>query len=141
MTDFKERDVKTKISVLAVVQGLYFFLTGIWSIIHISSFMAITGPKVDIWLVKTVGVLVLIIGIGLIGAGIKRRISFPLAFIAAGSALGLFFIDVTYVWQGVISPIYLLDAVLEIVLVISWFIYILKTGLFTTFIEDDQVLR
>lgn len=140
MTDLKKRDVKTKISVLAVVQGLYFFLTGIWPLIHINSFMAVTGPKVDLWLVKTVGVLVLIIGIGLMAAGVKRRVTFPLAIIGAGSALGLFFIDVIYVWQGVISPIYLLDAVLESILVISWCVYITKNNLFTTFIEDDHTL-
>lgn len=138
MTDSKKRDVKTQISVLAVVQGLYFFITGIWPLIHINSFMAVTGPKVDVWLVKTVGVLVFIIGMGLMAAGVKRRITFPLAFIAAGSALVLFFIDVIYVWQGVISPIYLLDAVLESILVISWCVYITKTDLFTTFIEDDH---
>lgn len=137
-TDSIKHDVKTRISILAVMQGLYFFITGIWPLIHINSFMAITGPKTDLWLVKTVGVLVLIIGIGLMAAGVKRRVTFPLAFIAAGSALGLFFIDVNYVWQGVISPIYLLDAVLEAILVICWCVYIPKNNLFTTFIEDDE---
>lgn len=103
--------------------------------------MAITGPKEDVWLVKTVGVLIFIIGIGLIAAGVKRRITFPLAFNGAGSGLGLLFIDVIYVWQGVISPIYLLDAVLESILVISWCFYIIKkTNLLTTFIEDDHLL-
>ncbi len=137
--DSKKHDVKTQISLLGIVQGLYFSVTGIWPLIHINSFMAVTGPKVDIWLVKTVGILIFIIGLGLLAAGIKRRITFPLALIATGSALGLFFIDVIYVWQGTISPIYLLDAVLESILVISWCVYITKNNLFTTFIEDDEI--
>lgn len=140
MADTKTSNAKTQLSLVAVLQGFYYFLTGVWPLIHISSFMAVTGPKEDIWLVKTVGVLVLIIGIALMGAGIKRRISFPLAFIGAGSALGLFFIDVIYVWQGVISPIYLLDAILESILVISWVVYITKTDLFRTFVEDDELI-
>ena len=42
---------------VALIQGLYFLVSGVWPIIHIASFLKITGPKTDLWLVKTVGVL------------------------------------------------------------------------------------
>lgn len=115
-----------KINYLAVIQGVYFLATGIWPILHIESFMAVTGPKADIWLVKTVGVLVLVIGIGLITAGAKKQLSLPLILIAAGSALGLALIDIIYVWQSVITPIYLLDALAELILLAFWLILMFK---------------
>jgi len=47
---------------LPVAQGVYFLLTGIWPLLSMRTFEAVTGPKVDRWLVKTVGVLVAVIG-------------------------------------------------------------------------------
>ena len=44
--------------VLAWVQAGYFVVTGVWPIVHMRSFLAVTGPKTDLWLVKTIGVLV-----------------------------------------------------------------------------------
>jgi hypothetical protein len=47
---------------IARVQGWFYLLTGLWAILDIDSFQRVTGPKVDLWLVKTVGVLVIVIG-------------------------------------------------------------------------------
>ena len=47
---------------LPVAQGVYFLLTGIWPLLSMRTFEAVTGPKVDRRLVKTVGVLVAVIG-------------------------------------------------------------------------------
>lgn len=118
-----------KVPVLAAIQGTYYFITGLWPILHMTSFMAVTGPKFDLWLVETVGVLVLFIGLGLLIAASKNEVSFPLSIIAAGSALGLLCIDIIYVWSGVISTIYLLDAFVELILLIAWVAYIYKTKL------------
>ena len=43
---------------LAVLQGAYFGLTAAWALVHIDSFMRVTGAKTDVWLVKTVAALV-----------------------------------------------------------------------------------
>ena len=51
---------------LPVVQGVYFLLTGVWPLLSIRTFEAVTGPKVDRWLVKTVGLLVAVIGASLL---------------------------------------------------------------------------
>lgn len=105
---------------LGLIQGFYFFITGIWPVVHIESFIAVTGPKTDIWLVRTVGMLVFFIGAGLLTAGIKKQISSPLIIIAMGAALGFILVDIIYVSQNVISPIYLLDALFELILLICW---------------------
>ena len=41
-----------------LAQAIYYIATGVWSLVGIRSFQAVTGPKIDTWLVKTVGVLV-----------------------------------------------------------------------------------
>jgi hypothetical protein len=43
---------------LAARQGVYYLLTGVWPLPSIGSFQRVTGPKTDLWLVRTVGVLV-----------------------------------------------------------------------------------
>lgn len=105
---------------LAIGQGSYFALTGVWPLASLRSFEAITGPKVDGWLVKTVGVLVSVIGAVLLLAARRRRVGPEIALLAAGSALGLGAIDVTYVARRRISPVYLLDAVVEFALAAGW---------------------
>lgn len=120
---------KTNIYRLAVIHGLYFCVTGIWPLIHMDSFLLVTGPKTDLWLVEAVGVLVLVIGLGLLTAGIQKQISFPIGVIAVTSALGLILIDTLNVWGGIISPIYLLDALAEFILLIAWIFYMFKTKL------------
>lgn len=111
---------------LAIAQGIFYMGTGIWPILNIESFIAVTGPKTDLWLVKTVGMLIFFIGAGLLTAGLKKRITFSLIVIAAGAAFGFILVDVIYVWKGVISLIYLLDAVAELIILILWIGLVLK---------------
>ena len=105
---------------LSLMQGAYYAATGVWPLVSIRSFEAVTGPKKDRWLVKTVGVLVSVIGAVLLIAGLRRHVSLEIVVLAVGSAAGLMAIDVWYVARRVIGPIYLLDAVAEIVLVALW---------------------
>lgn len=120
---------KRNIHTLAIIHGLHFCFTGLWPLMHMSSFLLVTGPKTDLWLVETVGVLVLAIGLGLVAAGFRKQVSFPLSLMAMGSSLGLVFIDVIYVWLEVILPIYLLDALVEFILFMAWSIYLNKVKL------------
>ena len=59
----------------AVVQAGYYIASGVWPIIHISSFERITGPKLDKWLVKTVGILVTVIGATLAAATFRKSVT------------------------------------------------------------------
>lgn len=105
---------------LAIAQGLFYLITGVWPLVDIYSFQLITGPKTDLWLVKTVGVLVGLIGAVLLLAARNRRFSDELVLLAAGSALGLAAIDLVYALSGRISAVYLGDAVVEIGLALLW---------------------
>ena len=103
-----------------LAQGVYFFVTGAWPLVSISTFQAVTGPKTDLWLVKTVGLLILVIAAVLLTAAYLDRTTPETRVAAVGSALVLAAVDVTYSLSGVISPIYLGDAVLEAVFVAGW---------------------
>jgi hypothetical protein len=101
-------------------QAAYYVLTGIWALVSINTFQKVTGPKVDTWLVRTVGVLVTVVGGVLAMAGLRRTHTPEVPTLAIGSALGLAAIDVIYVARKRISPIYLLDALGEMLLVGFW---------------------
>jgi hypothetical protein len=105
---------------VALVQGGFYVLTGVWALVDLDSFMAVTGPKTDLWLVKTVGALVTVIGGVLLTAGWRRRVTRDVLLLGIGAALSLATIDVVYVAAGQISRIYLLDAVAEVGLAIGW---------------------
>jgi UDP-N-acetylmuramyl pentapeptide phosphotransferase/UDP-N-acetylglucosamine-1-phosphate transferase len=104
----------------ALGQSLFYIATGVWSLVGIKSFQKVTGPKTDVWLVKTVGALVIVIGSVLGMAGARRTESSEIAVLGAGSAAALAAIDVVYVSRKRISPIYLLDAVAEGSLIAMW---------------------
>jgi hypothetical protein len=105
---------------LALAQGLFYVATGVWPLIDIVSFQMVTGPKTDLWLVRTVGVLVTVVGAVLIMASRMRRVTPEIVVLAVGSALGLAAIDLRYALTGRISAVYLADAVVEIGLALAW---------------------
>src|SRR3712207_9462799 len=72
------------------------------------------------WLVKTAGVLITAIGLVLTRAGLRQRVPDEVPLLAVSSAVGLTGIDVVYTAKGRISPVYLLDAVAELVLIAGW---------------------
>ena len=107
---------------LALIQGAFYLATGVWPLIDIVSFQIVTGPKTDLWLVRTVGVLVSVVGAVLLVARRNRRITSEIILLAVGSALGLAAIDLRYALAGRISAVYLADAVVEIGLAILWWL-------------------
>ena len=88
--------------------------------ISIHTFQQVTGPKTDLWLVKTIGVLIAVIGAALCLAGMRGDMPPPVVLLAVASAAGLAAVDVTYASQRVISPMYLMDALVEFVLIGWW---------------------
>jgi hypothetical protein len=116
-----KRPVRSKLfKFLSKGQGLYYVATGVWPLVSIRTFMKVTGPKTDIWLVKTVGVLVGVIGGAIYLAGRRRRPTREVSLLALGSAAGLTAIDIIYVAKRTIAPIYLTDAAAEIALITGW---------------------
>ena len=109
---------------VALVQGIYFLVSGIWPILHMESFLRVTGPKTDLWLVKTVGLLLAVIGAVLILAQLNREVNTSIVVLAMGSALSLVLVEFVYVTKKVISPIYLGDAFVELLLIAWWLLSI-----------------
>src|SRR4051812_29613647 len=95
---------------LAASQGTYYVVTGLWPLVSMRSFEAVSGPKVDDWLVNTVGGLVTVIGSVVFLAGLRRSSAPEVPLLAAGSAAALAGIDIYYVARGRISRVYLADA-------------------------------
>jgi hypothetical protein len=99
-------------------QSAYFVVTGVWPLVHDSSFQAVTGPKVDLWLAKVVGAIVTAVGVALgIAAARSRHREPENVALAVGSAAALGATDVVYAARGRISRVYLADAAAEAALV------------------------
>jgi hypothetical protein len=79
---------------------VYFAATGVWPLIDMRSFERVTGPKVDRWLVRTVGALVAAIGGTRIAAAIRREVTPSTVGLAFSSAVGLGLTDVIYAKTG-----------------------------------------
>ena len=97
-------------------QGLYYILTGAWPLVSLRTFYLVTGPKVDDWLVQTVGVLATVIGIALLVGARRERPSVETIVLACGAAAGFALVDVVFVARDRIPPIYLADAVVELLI-------------------------
>jgi hypothetical protein len=120
MTARAERGGASAADRLAVAQGAFYLATGVWPLLHMRSFEAVTGEKTDDWLVETVGALLTVSGAVMMMAGLRRRVTPEIALLAAGSAGALTAIDVIYTARRVIRPVYLLDAVAETALIAAW---------------------
>jgi hypothetical protein len=105
---------------VAMVQALYFIPFSLWGLLHIRSFMWVTGKKEDVWLVKTVCLLLITIGAVLGRAGMKERVTPEIAALGIGSSASLATIDVWYVAKGRIRWVYLLDAVANAGFIAGW---------------------
>lgn len=92
------------------ILGYYYLLTGIWPIMHMDSFIFVTGYKHDLWLVDMVGLLTISIGIFLI-------IRFH-ALLAGMTVLSFMAIDIIYVGNDTISTIYLVDAGIQFIFLV-----------------------
>lgn len=104
---------------MLAVQGALYVATGLWPIVHMASFEAVTGPKTDDWLVHTVGLLLAVIGVIALAAVARvrrtdRTIDPLIVALAVAAALALAVIEVVYVINGTIAKIYLADAAIEL---------------------------
>jgi hypothetical protein len=112
--------VKPDVNLVAKIQGIFWFLTGVWPIVHLPSFLWVTGPKEDIWMLYTVSVLIIAIGGVLLAAGLRKQVTDEIKWLGIAGAAGLTGIDVYYALRDVIWDIYLLDAVVEVAFILLW---------------------
>src|SRR3990170_7201879 len=105
---------------LSMIQGSYTLLTAFWALVDIQSFMGVTGPKTDVWVVKTVAVLLLPIGFCFLWGLYFNTDRLLVTFIGIMSSAGLAFIDFHYTINGTIKWIYQADGFLQIFFLLVW---------------------
>jgi hypothetical protein len=111
---------------LIFIQSGYYLLTALWAIVDINSFMTVTGPKTDIWLVKTTAAMIITISLTLGSYLFMQGNKFPAIILGSISAFSFVIIDFYYVAENVISNIYVLDGIFESILLIGWGVVIFK---------------
>jgi len=122
--------MNTKKNVFRIVlwiQATYVLVTAVWPIVDIHSFMKVTGPKTDIWLVKTVGALLIPISVCLYSYLFIKTDRHPAIILGSLTAVAFICIDCYYALKDVISDIYLADALVEFIFLFAW-IYIALPG-------------
>ena len=105
---------------VALGQGVFYVATGLWPTLHWRSFEAVTGPKVDRWLVKTTGGLIATIGAALIVSALEPRVRRATRVLGLGATVALGLADLVYARRGRIRDVYLVDAVVEAALAGGW---------------------
>ncbi|WP_353988713.1 hypothetical protein [Ruicaihuangia caeni] len=128
------------VSAVSRAHGLFNLIAGVWPLLHMRSFVAITGPKTDYWLVRTVALLLIAIGSTQLAptpsvakgaaASSKRggprhpdvstSAPQPARRLGLLTAAGLCAIDVIYAARRRISVVYLLDAAFELGWIALW---------------------
>jgi hypothetical protein len=110
---------------LLLVQGIYTLVTAVWPLLHIESFMMITGPKTDIWLVKTVAVVLIPIALLFLLNRYNEGSLLHVLVVAISSSVGLASIDFYYTANETISWVYAVDGALQVIFIVCW-IYLAK---------------
>jgi hypothetical protein len=102
---------------LAAAQAGYYLATGALPLVSMRAFEAVTGPKRDDWLVKTVGLLAVGFGALLARDAARGR---PDPGIGLAGALPFAAASLWYGGTGRVSRVYLADAALELAFVAGW---------------------
>lgn len=104
---------------VVAAQGAYYVVTGVWAIVHRDSFEMVSGRKRDYWLVRTVGLLAAAIGAALLVSAREERPSPEAAALAVGAGVSFAAVDVVYAARRTISPVYLGDAAVHLLLALA----------------------
>lgn len=116
----KPPQVRPDARTLAAAHGLYNVISGVWPLVHMRSFEAVSGPKADRWLVRTVAGLLVTNGLVQLHSSSGNRPVNGAAQIGIGTAATLAAIDLRYGIPGRIRRIYLADAVVELGWIAAW---------------------
>jgi hypothetical protein len=105
---------------LLTVQSLYTFITALWPLVDITSFMQVTGYKTDVWLVKTVGALLVPVSLCMAMHLFIRTDHRPVVLLCLLTAIAFICIDFYYALNDVIADIYMGDGFLQIAFLLCW---------------------
>lgn len=95
------------------VQAAFFLTSGLWPLLSYHTFEAVSGKKVDDWLVKTVSSLILVSGTALALTVRRGEITPAARAVSIGTSSALGGSALWYSLRGRIRKVYLLDALTE----------------------------
>lgn len=113
MNDDQHHSMGPLLRLVLFAQAIYYGVTALWPWVHLESFEAVTGEKVDDWLVRTVGALIGVVALTIGVAAWRRDRSLPILVLAVATAAVLGAVESGYAAVGRISPIYFADAMVE----------------------------
>lgn len=111
--ELRRRDV-------ALAQGIYYGATGVWPLVSRRSFELVTGRKTDWWLVQSLSLVLLPVGLALGLAGASGRVPVEIQVLGAGAAGVLGGADVAIAARRLGHPTYLIDALASGAIVVGW---------------------
>jgi len=103
---------------LAIAQGAIYFASGLWPIVHLRSFEAVTGRKRDKWLVKANGAILACVGLSLMRSGRKE----PARELGLTTAAAIAAVEAFYAARGKIGRPYVADAAVELAIAAGWLV-------------------
>jgi hypothetical protein len=112
--------VREPAKTVAVAQGAFNLVGGLWPLLHLRSFEWVFGPKTDVWLQMTTGGLLISTGIAQLTDAADPHSPAHARRIGLGTALTLLAVDLVYVPKGRIRPTYLLDAAMQTGWIAAW---------------------
>ena len=107
---------------LALAQGAYFIATGLWPLVHFSSFAIVTNTEGPAWAFRAIGLLIACIGLALLSAARVREFGAAICHLGALSAMALAWIDVELLRQGVIGSLNELDVPVQLAFALAWLV-------------------
>ena len=105
---------------LARAHGAFNLTAGLWPLAHYRSFVRVTGPKADKWLVQTVAGLAVAIGYTMVRAGSSPEGKAAARRLGVGAALAFGAVDAVYGSKGRIGRVYLVDLAMELAWLAAW---------------------
>jgi hypothetical protein len=104
---------------VALAQGVFNLVGGLWPLLSIRTFEAVYGPKTDRWLEYTVSGLLVSIGLNQVTATDPSQLA-QARRLGQAAALTLLVIDGVYVPRRTIRVTYLQDAACEVFWLLAW---------------------
>ncbi|HZD60006.1 MAG TPA: hypothetical protein VE439_06085 [Anaerolineae bacterium] len=99
-----------------IFQGIYYLATAFWPVINLQSFMAFAGAKPDRFVFWTVDLLIIAIGATVLFGAIRGDLV-TVAFLGIASALSFVTIEVAF--YGKVSPWFLADFAVEVIILLG----------------------
>jgi len=105
---------------LAKGQGAYYLIGGMWPLLHMQSFEAVTGPKDDSWLVRSVAGILVVVGAILVHDAARGDVAKSVRFLAAGVSAVLAIVALFSSLAGFISWLFFFDGLAHMAFALAW---------------------